>query len=413
MLAQCPVHQDFNPLSPAYLSDPFPLLAELRQEGPVTYVPRFDMYVVSRYEQATRILEDRDTFASANATSPFMPVCDEAQAILTGGFPRKPTFTNCDPPRHPRMRNAASRCLTPKRWAKAQPEIRAYAEDLVSAVARKPVADIMEDLAFPLPAFAGFNLLGFPQEDTELLKGWCGRRVALTYGELDAAGQVMAAHDLVDFWSYCRNFVERRLREPGDDLTTDLLQLSRQKPDLLDTEDVVNMVYSISLAGHETTTAAILNGLQVLLPNRPQWAAICADADLIPGAVEEMMRFNSPTMAIRRITTREVEIDGVSIPKGATMFLILASANKDAEHFPNPETFDSTRENARDHLSFGKAWHLCLGAPLARFELNLVLELLTRKTPGMRLVEDQDLHFPGSVLIRNPERLLVDPGAAA
>lgn len=409
MLAQCPVHQDYNPLSPAYLANPFPMAAELRREGPVVYVPRFDMYVVSRYADAVRVLEDRDTFASANASSPFQPVCAEAQAILSGGFPRKPTFSNGDPPRHPRMRNAASRCLTPRRWAKAQPPIQAYAEELIGALAQKPTSDIMQDLAFPLPAFAGFNLLGFPLEDIERLKGWCGRRVALTYGDLDAAAQVEAAQDLVDFWSYCRTFVERRLREPGDDLTTDLLQLSKDKPDLLETEDVVNMVYSISLAGHETTTAAILNGLQVLLPNREQWDALCADPERVARALEEILRINSPIHAVRRLTTREVEIDGVPIPKGATMFLILASANKDEAHFADPDAFDADRPNAREHLAFGKAWHMCLGAPLARFELNLVFEMLTQRLPKMVLAEDPPTEFPVNLLIRNPDKLLVHP----
>ncbi len=412
MLAQCPVHKDFHPLSADFLADPYPVFASLREEGPVVYAPKIGMYVVSRYADVVRVIEDRDTYSSANATSPFMPVCAEAQAILTSGFPRKPTFTNCDPPRHPRMRNAASRCLTPKRWAKTQPAIEACAEALVDALAAKPFSDIMADLAFPLPALAGFSVIGFPQGDTELLKGWCGRRVALTYGDLDPAGQVQAAHDLVAFFDYCRDFVERRRREPADDLTSDLLQLAAEKPDLLEVDDIVSMVYSISLAGHETTTAAILDGLQALLPNRPHWNALCADPSLIPGAVEEMLRINCPTQGIRRITTCDTEIDGVPIPKGSTMFLLLASANKDAETFADPDVFDPKRPNAREHLAFGRAWHLCLGAPLARIELQLVFEHLTRKTPRMSLVEDQQFHFPGNVLIRAPERLLVHPNGA-
>jgi cytochrome P450 len=413
MLAQCPVRDDFDPFAPGYLANPYPLMSEFRREGPVTYVPHLDMYVVSRYAEVAKILEDHDRFSSANATSPFRPVGPEAAAILASGFPRRPTFTNCDPPRHPRMRNAASRCLTPRRWGKAQPAIRVYAEELVDAVARQPVADLYASLAFPLPAFAGFNLLGFPPEDTEKLKGWCGRRVALTYGDLDAAGQVQAAHDLVDFWAYCRAFVERRQSEPGDDLCTDLLQLSKDRPELLEFDDVVNMIYSISLAGHETSTASLLDGLQSLLPDRKQWDALCANPDLVPGAVEELLRYNSPVHAIRRLTTCEVDFDGVRAPKGATILLVLSSANRDSEHFERADELDVTRENAAEHLTFGRAWHHCLGAPLARYEFNLVLDLLVRRTPAMRLVEGQTIKFPNNMLIRNPERLLVAPGGAA
>jgi cytochrome P450 len=413
MLSQCPITTDFDPLSADYMADPFPIFAELRSEAPVTYVPRLNIHVVTRYEDVSRVLLDREGFSSLQATSPFLPVCEEAQAILASGFPRKPTFTNCDAPRHPKMRNAASRCMTTRRWASVEPPIRAYAEQLVTALAAKPVADIRADLAFPLPAFAAFTLLGFPMADIELLKSWCGRRVALTYGDLPPEGQVEAARDLVAFWDYCRSFVESRKAAPADDLTSDLLALSETRGDELTTEDIVNMVYSMSLASHETSTSALMNGLQVLLADRGQWDALCADRSLVPGAVEEMMRFSSPTMALRRTATCDTEVGGVPIPKGARMFLVLASANRDSAHFPDADTLDIRRQNAGDHLSFGKAWHLCLGAPLARIELNAALELLTEKTPGMRLVEDQDYTYEANILIRAADHLQVRPTPGA
>jgi cytochrome P450 len=394
------------------MTDPFPEYAELRTEGPVVYVPDLDIYVVSRYADVAKVLEDRDDFLSIGATLPFRPVCPAAQTILAGGFPRKPTFTNCDPPRHPKMRMAASRSLSAKRWAKAQPAIRAYAEDLVEKMGLKPVADLVNDLAFPLPAFAGFNLLGFPPEDTDKLRSWCGPRVALTYGDLTPEGQVQAANDLVDFWEYVRAFVELRLSEPGDDLTTDLLEFSRQRPDDLSTEDVVNMVYGISLAAHETTTAGVLNGLQLLLADRAQWQAICDDPALIPGAVDELLRINSPLIAIRRTASRDVEFGDVLIPKGATVLVLLASANRDDRRFEDGGALDIRRENAAEHVAFGHMWHLCLGAPLARFEIGLVLELLSQKLPDIRLVGDQTLTYPASITIRSPAKMLVTTGAA-
>lgn len=410
MLLECPVRKDFDPFSQAYMDDPFPLFAELRADAPVTYSPDLKVYVVSRYADVVRVLNDRDTFSSLGATSPFLPVCAEAQALLNSGFPRKPTFTNCDAPRHPKMRNAASRNLNSKRWAAVEPKIRAEAERLVTALAAKPLSDMMADLAFPLPAFSAFTLLGFPMADTDLLKSWCGRRVALTYGELTADEQVKAAGDLVAFWDYTRAFVERRVSEPADDLTSDLLAMSKLRGDDLTVEDIVNMVYSMSLASHETTTAAMLNGLQVLLADRKQWGELCADPSLIPGAVEEMMRFNSPTLALRRTALSDTEVGGAPIPKGALMFVVLASANRDEAHFKDADRFDIRRENSEEHLSFGKTWHFCLGAPLARMELKIVLELLSQKTPNMRLHEPQHIPYPVNILIRTPERLLVEPG---
>jgi cytochrome P450 len=413
MLNQCPMTKNFNPLSDEYMADPFSIFAKLRDEAPVTHVPHLNIYAVTRYDDVEQVLQDRETFSSLDATSAFLPVCDEAKAILASGFPRKATFSNCDAPRHPKMRNAASRCMTTRRWTAVEPPIRAYAESLVEALAKKSVADVRDDLAFPLPAFSAFTLLGFPLSDIERLKGWCGRRVALTYGDLSPAEQVVAAEDLVAFWNYSRDFVHDREKAPADDLTSDLLALSATRGDEFTTEDIVNMVYSMSLASHETTTSAILNGLQVLLPQRDQWDALCADPSLVPGAVEEMMRFNSPTMALRRTATCDTEVGGVSIPKGARMFVLLASANRDSEHFAEADTLDIRRENSREHLSFGKAWHLCLGAPLARMELNIVLELLSSRLPNLRLVEDQSLEYQANILIRNPEHLLVYPSGQA
>lgn len=413
MLAECPVHRGFEPFSDAYMTDPFTEYAALRTEGPVVYVPDLDIYVVSRYEDVRKVIEDREDFLSVGATLPFMPVCPEAKTILAGGFPRKPTFTNCDPPRHPKMRMAASRALSARRWAKAQPAIRGYAEDLVDKMAKTPVADLVNDLAFPLPAFAGFNLLGFPPEDTDRLRNWCGPRVALTYGDLSPEDQVKAANDLVDFWEYARAFVERRLSEPGDDLTTDLLEFASQRPDDLNTEDVVNMVYSISLAAHETTTGGILNGLHLLLADRAQWKAICDDASLIPGAVDELLRINSPLITVRRTASRDVAFGDVTIPKGAVVLVVLAAANRDGRRFEDADELDIRRNNAADHLAFGHMWHLCLGAPLARFEIGLVLELLSQKLPNIRLAEGQTITYPASISIRSPARLLVETGVAS
>jgi cytochrome P450 len=409
MPSQCPVSHEFNPLSSGYMADPFPAFAALREQAAVSYVPQLNVYAVSRYAEVERVLLDRETFSSLEATSPFLPVCEAAKAVLASGFPRKPTFTNCDAPRHTQMRGAAVRCMTPKRWNELREPVRAYAVTLVSALAVKPVADIRDDLAVPLPIFAAARLLGFPISDMELIKSWCNRRVALTYGDLSAEDQVVAARDLVAFWDYCRRFVRSRAAHPEHDLTSDLLALSAVRGEEFTQEDIINMVYSMSLASHETSTAAILNGLQVLLADRAQWDALCADPSMAPGAAEEMMRFNSPTVAIRRTATRDTELGGVPIPRGARLFVLLAAANRDPEHFGDADSLDIRRKNAREHLSFGKAWHFCLGAPLARIELQAVLELLSSRLPHMRLIEPQSYEYQANILLRIPEHLLVHP----
>lgn len=408
--AACPFSGIEDLLEPAYLSDPFPLLKTLRESNPVVRLPGTQTFIVTSYDDLAAVFKDRDTYSSLNATDPIFPICPEARDILKSGFPRKPTFTNCDPPRHPRMRAAIAKCLTPQRWEKSRPAVREYATALVRQLAEKPQADLVADLAYPLPAFAGFALLGFPTEDTDRLKEWCVTRVLLTYGKLDDAGQVRAARELTSFWSYVRDFVKHRQEHPADDLTSDLLALSRTLgEDELSLEDVINMIYSTGLASHETSQNAMLNGLHRLLAEREQWDALVAEPSLIPTAVEELLRIASPVMSLRRTTTRDTELHGVQIPAGSLIVLMPAAGNRDPAKFAQPEQLDIRRANAREHLTFGRQWHFCMGAPLAKFEYQVVLELLTSLTPKMRLVPGQELKYLPTVQFRALERLLVYP----
>jgi cytochrome P450 len=225
---------------------------------------------------------------------------------------------------------------------------------------------------------------------------------------LGDAEQLVAAQQLVDFWSYCRDFVRMRADNLIDDLTSDLIVTANASGGAMTLEDVDNMVYSLSLASHETTANAMLNGFNRLMRNRTAWDDLLADRALIPGAVEEMMRFDSPTITHRRLAKVDTEIGGVAIPAGATVMLMFGAGNHDPERFPDPETFDIRRKNAIEHLAFGKNWHFCLGAPLARFEIGLVLDKLLDAMPGMRLAEET-LSYNPVVLFRGPEKLLVHP----
>ena len=408
---QCPVTHDFDPFAASYLANPYPLYNRLRDDSPVIYSPEYDLYLVTRFDLSVQIMKDRETFSSSNSQAPFSPIQPEAAAILAGGFPRKPTFSNCDAPRHPKMRNAASRCLRPRRWTAVQPSVRDYFMELLDRHLQRPVTDICNDVIFPMTAFAGFSLLGFPLEDTEKLRAWSGKRVQLTYGRLTAAEQVEAAHNLVDFWAYCRDYVRMRLDSPGDDLTTDLLALSKERGDDLTVEDVDNMVYSIALASHETSASGISNGMVRLMSQRQHWDAACADPSIIPNLVEELMRFDAPVVTMRRLAKVDTTLAGVPVPAGATVMMLLGASNHDPAQFQNPELIDPHRPNAGEHLAFGNGLHYCLGAPLARFEYNLFLTEITRRAPRMRAAPDQEIPYSPAILIRGPERFLVEPRA--
>lgn len=411
MTAQCPVAHDVDLFAPSFHAQLYDILGRLRDDTPVAYLPEHDIYVVTRYDDVQRIFDDNDNFSALNASSPILALAPEAARILRDNVPRKPALTNADAPRHTQMRAAVSACLAAPRWRKLQPPVRKYGEDLVAALVRKPVSDLVADLAFPLPAFAGLTLLGFPVQDAERIKEWCGHRVLLSYGRLDAAAQIEAAHSMVAFWRYVADFVAQRAERPGDDLTTDLLVLSRAEPDQLAYDDIATLIFSIALAGHETTTSGIGNALYQLLRNRDQWERLQREPGRIGTAVEEALRFDSPLIAWRRTARRATGVGDIAVPAGARLLLLVASAHRDPARFVEPDRMDIARVNARDHMAFGSLTHYCLGAPLARFEMRVAMESLLRAAPNMRLCAESEDHVPNSSF-RCLTRLMVEPCAA-
>ena len=209
----CPVLDDFDLLSSSSLRDPYPLLAQVRSSTPIAYVPELDHYVVARYEDIAHILGDRDTFAASVASSPVVPLGKHAQQILAdGGFRRVPTLNNADPPRHGPMRRAVQKSMTPERMKSLEPYIDRLAQRFVDDLAAQDTADLVATVSFPLPAHVAFELLGFPEADAEQIKEWSQRRVLLTYGDLSDDDQATAAHGVLDFWNYVREFVDERSR---------------------------------------------------------------------------------------------------------------------------------------------------------------------------------------------------------
>ncbi|MDE3205025.1 MAG: cytochrome P450 [Acidobacteriota bacterium] len=409
-MTECPVAHGFDLLAPESIADPYPMLDHWRQETPVFYVPDIDHYVVTRYAEIEKVLLDRETWSAANASSPLMSVCPAAQEILSTGFARVPTLNNSDPPRHGPMRKSVLTVMTPRRLRALEPVLRAYATGLVEQFRSHPVVDLVDAFTFPFPGFAAFSLLGFPHADTDLLKEWSRTRVLLTYGRLSEEDQVATAKDVLAMWRYVEAFVASRWAEPLDDLTSDLVRLSAEKPDQLNQFDIVNIVYSMALAGHETTANTLANGVLALLRGRRQWQRLIDEPALIENAVEEILRFAGPVLYHRRVAKVDTVVGGVTIPAGAKVMMAFAAADHDPAQFGEdaPE-FRIDREDAELHLAFGKGPHLCLGAPLARLEVRIALELLTTMTPELDLVPDQTVNYSPNALFRGPTALLVNP----
>lgn len=408
MTDRCPVRHDFNMFDPSFVQDPYGTCTQL-QETPVFWSSDLGCYVVTRYEDVQRVLADHERFSNAATNIPVTPLSPEAQHVMDSSevwF--RPNLTNADAPRHTKVRRWVADAMSPRRIRALEPGVREWASTTIDRMITAGIADIYQELCFPLPAVTGFTLIGFPKADMEQLKAWCDRRVVLTYGRAEGAEQVKVAENVAAFWRYTNDFVESRIKEPQDDLTSDIIQHHLEDPEEFSKRDVAAVLFGLSIAAHETTTNLMTNGIRQLLVHRDQWEALVADPGLIGNAIEECLRFDGPVIGWRRRAVEDVDVSGTVIPKDAVVLMLLYSANRDPRRFDGADDFDIRRKDARFHLTFGKGTHFCAGAPMARMELKIVLENLIEEAPGMRLVEDQSFAYIPNISQRGPHGLLID-----
>ncbi|MFI5316507.1 MAG: cytochrome P450 [Myxococcota bacterium] len=403
----------FDPFAESYLADPYPLFRELRAATPAFYCAELDHWVVTRHADVREILAAPRIYSAANALSPLHPIGAEAAGILAASdFRPVAALTNNDPPDHTRVRRLANSAFRPKRVAAMESLIRELVREFLDRCRGRSGADLIGELAWQLPLRVVFRVLGIPDDDAARIKSGSDSRIQFIWGRPTPDEQRRLAHSMAEFWRYSEDLVARRTVDPRDDFTSDLASARAGEEAALTRGEVTTIVYGLLTAGHETTTSLIGNAFRRLLDQREAWAEICADPALIPNAVEEVLRFDSPVIAWRRRTRASSEIGGVGVPAGANLLLLLGSANRDPAVFADPERFDIRRANAGEHLSFGHGAHFCLGAPLARLEARVVLEELCASFPEMRLTRGQTLRVPANVAFRGPLSLLVEFGAA-
>ena len=284
--------------------------------------------------------------------------------------------------------------------------MRRRCETLVQAMLQAgPPAEFVGALAHPLPGETIFRLIGFPEQDDEQLKAWTVNRLEFTWGKTTDEAQVAIAEQMLAYWRYCVAFVNGRRTRRADDLTSELLAAHETAPGDLTYKEIESIVYGLSFAGHEIVSNLLSNALIRLLTNRRNWERLCEAPELIPDAVEEILRFDSPQTSWRRVALRDTALAGVSIPAGTQLFLSLAAANHDGAVFDDPATFDIRRRNARHHIAFGRGIHFCLGNRLAILEATITLETLTERMPALRLVEDQTPDYRPNFTFRGPKTL--------
>ncbi|WP_406458229.1 cytochrome P450 [Streptomyces sp. NBC_01622] len=378
----------FDPWDPAFVDDPYPAYAELRDRGRVTYYEPTDQWLVPRHADVSALLRDRRlgrtyqhrfTHENFGRTAP-PPEHEPFHTLNDHGM------LDLEPPDHTRIRRLVSKAFTPRTVEQLKPYVGQLAGELVDRLVAAGGGDLLTDVAEPLPVAVIAEMLGIPESDRAPLRPWsadiCGM-YELSPSQDTAAKAVRAS---VEFAEYLRELIAARRKEPGDDLISGLIA-AHDEEDRLTEQEMISTAVLLLNAGHEATVNATVNGWWALFRNPDQLAVLRADHSLIPSAVEELMRYDTPLQLFERWVLDEIEIDGTVIPRGAEIAMLFGSANHDPDVFADPERLDLTRAD-NPHISFSAGIHYCIGAPLARIELAASMRALLERAPTLTLAAD-------------------------
>ncbi len=398
----------WNPASAANLRDPYPMYARFRERDPVHASRLIAGWALFRYADATAVLRDPRFSADERNSKNF--ALQRRQLVAAGALdaddPIEQSMLRMDAPDHTRLRGLVSKGFLPRAVERLRPRVEALVKELCDAMHGRDTVDVIEALAYPLPVIVISELIGVPAEDRARFKRWSDEVVrSLGFSSLDDVRRSRVAGK--ELRAYFEGVAARRRDEPRDDLISALLAAEEQG-DRLSQSEVFSTLNLLLVAGNETTTNLIANGLHALLRHRDQLELLRGDPDLIPTAVEELLRFDSPVQATSRIALEDVEIGGRRVRRGQEVIVTLGSANRDPEQFEAPDRLDVTRKDNR-HLSFGHGAHYCLGAPLARLEAQIAFRALLERYPRMTLATDA-LEYRRNFILRGPTSLPVRLG---
>ena len=394
----------FNPFLPSFTANPYPAYAALRASEPVHFSTTLQSWILTSYEVCDHVLRDPQLFSNNPllATSPIARQFQEQRREFPLGLVS--TVLNSDAPVHTRLRGIVSRAFTPRVIEGLRGRIEEITTELLDEAPTDEPFDLVASLARPLPVVVIAELLGVPDSDRELFKEWstaiAGFATSLFSTPETVATTKIAATELV---AYLSGFVEERRRVPQEDLISALVQ-AEDGGSQLTREELLAFTIVLLVAGHETTINLIDNGALALLDAPEQVALLRADPALVPGAVEEFLRFDSPVQGLIRIATSDTELGGVPIAKGDALTVMIGAANRDPARFPDPDRLDVRREDNK-HLSFGLGPHFCLGAPLARLEAQVAFDALLARFPSISLAGKPERG--GTFVLRGLTRLPV------
>ena len=427
---------DYDPFRPEVQRDPYPYYAALREHPGLFRVESSQAWAVARYDDVHHVLKHPEIFSSralqtflggsilenANRgplrflSHPSMGHVARAVGNVYRAFGRRtPMFElvqtflssraviSADPPDHTRLRHLVNRGFTPRRIAALEPRIREIASDCLDAMEARDEVDLMRDFAVPLPVTVIAELLGVPEERFADFKRWSDavvQGVSLGGGSAAARAPIGA---MLEFMRYLEELIEDRRAHPADDLVSVLVR--DEAGGKLDAHELLLFLIVMLVAGNETTTNLIGNAIHLLLDRPEDLSAVAGDASLVPGLVEESLRYVSPIQMLPRVATRDAELSGTKIREGEHLLVLFASANRDSRKYPNGDAFE-LRRDPKEHVAFGFGIHYCLGASLARLEGRVAFEELFARFRNLRRAPGE-VSFLESGILRGPKTLPV------
>ncbi len=385
----CPI-DEIMPMHPEVLACPALMNRRLREEAPVFQDPMSGIFFISRYADVVAMAQDHQTFSSVMPGTTTRAVNSDDQEVvdlLEQGYPNVPTMLTQDPPLQRRYRKFVDGAFSPSNLKALEPYIEQISNELIDAFADAGQCEFLNDFGVPLPLKVIASQIGVPLEDLPLLRKWTEAFIGNLSQQLDREGTLQAAKDILEFQHYFVEKMEERRRQPEDDILSKVVNASIDGEKPLDNAECLSMLSQILVAGNETTAGSLTEGIWLLIENPDQYELVRNDPspEMISRLVEEVLRYSSPSSNMFRRTTREVELHGVTIPENSVCFARFASANQDDAQFADAMTFNIMRDNLKDHVAFGKGVHHCLGAALARREMNGGFKVLFERLENFRL----------------------------
>ena len=382
----------WNPLDPDFIANPYPTYKELRERDPYHPSPLTQALVISKYDDVDAVLRNYKVFS--NLRSPGARSRRNVNRQIANEV--QPSMLTLDPPDHTRLRGLVSRAFTPRQVAKMEDHIRQTAHSLLDETDGENEFDLMANLAALLPTVVIAEMIGVPTSDRQQFKVWSDRFARVLEPNLTEDELGVVFDTATKFDGYFKNIVAEHREHPSDDLVSRLIE-AEEEGDKLTVDEMIVTLRLLLVAGNETTTNLIGNGLKALLEHPEQLQLLRERPELIDNAIEELLRYDSPVQLDGRTTLDRFQIDRHTLEPGRPVSLLIGGANRDPEEFHDPERLDITREDA-GNISFGRGIHHCLGAPLARLEGKIAFETLLERFDDIQFGTRTPEYKPNIVL---------------